>query len=295
MYGYIRAHRPELRLREDEYYRAVYCGLCSTMGKCTGQCSRMTLSYDFTFLALVRMALSGERPRLEKRRCAVHPLKKRSMAHPSPELEYCAVAAAILGYYKLLDDKNDEKGTKRLRARLLKPAFSSFRKKALRRGAHLGDLNALENKVIRSLDELAEIEKQKLPSVDIPADTFGRLMSDILSFGLTGTAHKLATDIGSHLGRWIYIVDAVDDFDEDVKKDRYNPFSCLYGAGEFTPERREAVKVALLNELCEAEGAFDLLDITDSPDLTGIIDNIRYIGLPSVADGVLFPAEKCKT
>ena len=61
MYGYVRTHAPELKVRQQEYYRAVYCGLCRTMGKCTGQCSRMTLSYDFTFFALVRMALTGER------------------------------------------------------------------------------------------------------------------------------------------------------------------------------------------------------------------------------------------
>ena len=62
MFGYIRPHTPELRVREYEYYKAVYCGLCRSMGKCTGQCSRMTLSYDFAFLSLVRMALSATAP-----------------------------------------------------------------------------------------------------------------------------------------------------------------------------------------------------------------------------------------
>lgn len=294
MFGYLRAHRPELKLREDEYYRAVYCGLCRTMGKCTGQCSRMTLSYDFTFLALVRMALTGERPTFEKRRCVVHPFKKKLMAVPSPELEYCACAAAILGYYKLIDDRDDERGGKRAKAKLLLPLFSSFRRRAHKRPLSRGELAVLEEKITSSLNSLAEIERQKLPSVDKPADTFGQLMADMLSFGLEGTEQRLAHDIGSHIGRWIYIVDAVDDFDEDVKKNRYNPFSCLYGADGFTPERREAVKVALLNELCESEGAFDLLELSDAPDILGVLDNIRYIGLPAVADGVIYPKPKCK-
>lgn len=294
MFGYVRAHRPELKLREDEYYRAVYCGLCRTMGKCTGQCSRMTLSYDFTFLALVRMALAGERPKIEKCRCAVHPLKKRAMAAPSPELEYCACAAAILGYYKLKDDRDDERGGKRAKAKLLTPLFSSFRKRANKRKLAQGELKSLEEKIVQSLNALAEIEKQEPPSVDVPADTFGQLMADMLSFGLDGTEQKLARDIGRHIGRWIYIIDAVDDFDEDVKKNRYNPFICLYGKDGFTPERKEAVKIALLNELCQSEGAFDLLELSDSPDIAGILDNIRFIGLPSVADGVIYPKPKCK-
>ena len=294
MFGYIRAHRPELKLREDEYYRALYCGLCRTMGKCTGQCSRLTLSYDFTFLALVRMALSGERAELERRRCIVHPLRKRKMARPSPELEYCAAAAAILGYYKLADDKNDERGAKRLRAKMLKPAFLSFKKRALRIKFTRGELSELEGKIVASLEELSGIEKQRLESVDRPADIFGQLMADLLSFGFEGNEERIAIDIGRHIGRWIYIIDAADDFDEDVKKSRYNPFSCLYGAEGLTPQRREAVKIALLNELCSSEGAFDLLEVTDSPDLAGIIDNIRFIGLPAVADDVLFPKPKCK-
>ena len=54
MLGYIRTSQGELRVREYEVYRALYCGLCKHMGKCTGQCSRMTLSYDFVFLAALR-------------------------------------------------------------------------------------------------------------------------------------------------------------------------------------------------------------------------------------------------
>ena len=75
MYGYVRTHAPELKVREQEYYRAVYCGLCRTMGKCTGQCSRMTLSYDFTYFALVRMALTGSFPAIKARRCLAHPFR----------------------------------------------------------------------------------------------------------------------------------------------------------------------------------------------------------------------------
>ena len=52
----------ELRVREDVFYRALYCGLCHRMGKCTGQCSRMTLNYDFVFLAAVRLACGCETP-----------------------------------------------------------------------------------------------------------------------------------------------------------------------------------------------------------------------------------------
>ena len=68
MFGYIRTDTPELRVKENEYYKAVYCGLCRAQGKCTGQCSRMTLSYDMAFLALLRLAVNKDSPIIKKGR-----------------------------------------------------------------------------------------------------------------------------------------------------------------------------------------------------------------------------------
>ena len=90
LFGYIRAHRPELRVKENEYYRAIYCGLCREMGRCTGQCSRATLSYDLTFFALVRTALSGTAPSLARKVCIAHPLKRRTFVKSNAELEFSA-------------------------------------------------------------------------------------------------------------------------------------------------------------------------------------------------------------
>ena len=123
MYGYLRTHVPELKVREQEYYRAVYCGLCRTMGKCTGQCSRMTLSYDFTLFALVRLALTGEDLTVKRRRCVAHPLRKRPMAEPTPALALCAYASAILAHHKVKDDLRDERGLKRTAASAVSPFF----------------------------------------------------------------------------------------------------------------------------------------------------------------------------
>ena len=77
MLGYVRVKSQELRLREYDCYRALYCGLCKSMGKCTGQCSRMTLSYDFVFLAAVRIALTEEPLQIKKVRCLLHPIRRR--------------------------------------------------------------------------------------------------------------------------------------------------------------------------------------------------------------------------
>ena len=73
MFGYVRPYVPELKVKENELYNAVYCGLCRSMGKTTGTASRLSLSYDMVFLALVRSAYCGESFEIEQKRCFVHP------------------------------------------------------------------------------------------------------------------------------------------------------------------------------------------------------------------------------
>jgi len=128
MFGYVRPLVSEMKVRENEMFRALYCGLCRAMGKHTGCASTLTLSYDFVFLAVFRSALTGEKLTVEKHRCALHPLKKRAMAADSETLRYCARAAALLTFAKLQDDLTDERGLRRLIARTLHPAASALRR-----------------------------------------------------------------------------------------------------------------------------------------------------------------------
>ena len=290
MFGYIKTHAPELRVREQEYYRGIYCGLCRSLGKCTGQCSRLTLSYDFAFMAAVRMALEQKAPTFKPRRCVAHPLKKRAMAEPDEILSMCAYASGILGYYKVQDDRTDERGGKRARATILSPYMKKLRRRAVKRG-----YAELDARVGAAMDELARLEAARPLSVDEPAELFGALMSDILAWGLDANEARIARELGRHVGRWIYIVDAADDFEEDRKRRRYNPFDCLWQGGEMTDARREQIRIALICELQEMERAVDLLELDGDTyrDLFGIISNVMYFGMPHAADKVLYGDSSC--
>ena len=103
MFGYVKVNNSELKVKEYEFYRGTYCGLCRSMGKCTGQCSRMTLNYDFVFLALVRMALDTPKIHFEQKRCLAHPFKKRNSMERNEALDYCSATSAILNYQKIKD------------------------------------------------------------------------------------------------------------------------------------------------------------------------------------------------
>mgnify|MGYP003466878243 CR=1 FL=1 len=287
MFGYIKLNKPESKIREYEYYRAVYCGLCRSLGKCTGQCSRLMLSYDMTFMALVRLALEEVKPTVGRGRCIAHPFRRRPMVKPprgSREQEIfslCACATVLLSYHKLCDDIADERGMRRLRAVLVKPLIAPLRRRAVKR------FGSLEAVIRQRLAELSALEKSDGTSMDAPAEIFGKLLADVLSYGLEGAAKRIAAEIGFHIGKWVYLVDAADDHEEDVRKGRYNPLTRAYGE-KLDSQAREALLTALIAELCEAERGFDLLNYPEG-DLEAIVKNIIYLGMPQTAEAVLIP------
>ncbi len=290
MLGYVRAHAPELRVREHECYRALYCGLCKSMGKCTGQCSRMTLSYDFVFLAAVRIALNKETLTVKRERCIAHWIHPRKVVKSSPALSYCADASALLTYQKLLDDLADEKGGKRLRAMLARPFLHGAYRKARRRHPEL------DQKIALHLSHLHEYEStpQSFPSADRPASYFGDLMQDVFAEGLSDTDARLAGTVGRAVGRWIYLLDAADDFEEDCKKGRFNPYRAVFG-DTLSQEERETIRLSLIAHLGEAEKAFLLIECDENPDVYEILANVLYLGLPNTAKSILNPKEKKKS
>lgn len=288
MFGYVKVMSPELKVREYELYRGTYCGLCRAMGKCTGQCSRMTLSYDFTFLVAVRLILTDTKISFSQRRCLVHPLKKRNSMNSNEQLDFCAYASAILGYHKIKDDLADEKGFKKFKARLAYPYVKKWRKKALKAG-----LEPLDKRIGELLSELSVIETQRRPSVDEPAGIFGEILGEMTAFGLEGAEQRLARNLGVCVGKWIYIADALDDMKEDKEKGRYNPFLLLYG-GRLPEERElEYISDAMKAELLGAEAAADLIDTENIP-VKNIVENILYLGMPDTVEKILKGEEKCR-
>ena len=149
MFGYVKPDVKELLVKEYEFYKSTYCGICRSMKKHTGALSTVTITYDSVFLALVRMAYMPDSDLgSSMRRCVVHPLKKRCMLTDNSAIEYTARAFAILSYYKMQDDLSDEGLGKRMLVSLTKPVFSSAKKKA-------------------DMTELAKIAKDRLSKISV--------------------------------------------------------------------------------------------------------------------------------
>ncbi len=274
MFGYVRTCDEELRVREYRAYRAIYCGLCRALGKNVNRLSRLSLSYDFVFLAILRYKAEGVSPNFGEIRCAG---KRKPAAESDEILGYCARAGALLTWHKLNDDVNDSRGARRLAARALRGMAGGMRKKA--------DLPELDGAISERIDSLSALEKRMAdgdPDVtpDVLAEESGRLLAGVFSYGTGGEVARILSEAGLRTGRWIYFADAADDYAEDRKRGRFNPFS---GGGE--PDT-ESIRCAMLLELKSLKAAVGLLP-EDGGTLDELADNITGYGMTSETEEIM--------
>ena len=278
MFGYIKPYFPQMLVCESEYYKAVYCGLCKTIGKKCGNLCRMGLSYDFVFLAVVRMALGENKPVIKKRRCFVHPMKKRNMLLQSETLEYSSLCHALLTYYKNLDDIADKKGAAKIVAKLIYPFARHYHKKAK-------PLFELDKEIKENMASLSRLECEGA-SADACAEVFGDLLSCVFSFGISDEKkRRIAQEAGKCTGRFIYLCDACDDIKKDAANGEFNPLGEM-----MNDDDKKRMETSLIMHASNLARTLELLCAPDVPE-SGILLNIAYKGMPRVAREVLFGKE----
>lgn len=272
MFGYVKPVVKELLVKEHEFYKATYCGICRSMKKHTGGLSIATITYDSVFLALCRMAyISDSELGSSMRRCIMHPMKKRCILNDNSAIEYTARAFAILSYYKMQDDLTDEGLGKRMLVGVTKPVFASAKKKA--------DMTDLAEIAKDRLGKISEIERERRPGIDEPAELFGELLGEVFAYDLSGSDKLVMYECGYHLGKFVYLVDAIDDYEKDRKAGKYNPYVIAYDGKDLTLENKQNVKTALLLECKKLEAAVNLISFENKITVENIVKNIIYLGL----------------
>ena len=273
MFGYVKPLASDLLVKENEFYKSTYCGICRSMKKNTGALSPATITYDSVFLALVRMAYIPDSA-IDARmgRCIAHPIKKRCMLVDNEAIEYTARAFAILSYYKMADDMSDEGVGKKILAGMARPVLSGAKRRAA--------TEELEKIAKEKLSAITALEHERCPSVDLPASLFGELLGEFFAYGLSGEDRLVTYQCGYHLGKFIYAADAAEDYESDCKSGSYNPYVICYEGKPLTKENRATIKTALIMECQRIESAVNLIPFGNKATIENIVNNIIYLGLP---------------
>lgn len=278
MFGFIRPVKSELRVREVERFQSVYCGLCHAIRRRYGRVHTLSLSYDMTFLTLLLEGLLPEGADTGRRRCDASPVRPKNVLCEDAAVAFAADVSVLLAYHKLQDTIADDRGLKRLAARLL----CLLSRRGYRRACEKQP--ALDRTMAACLQELSAVEKAGTPSIDRAADPFARLLSACVP-GLEGDTGRILQELLYHVGRWIYLIDACADLQDDWESGGYNPVALRYGLTAPSLEPVEgALELTLEKSLAAIYAAFLLLDVRRDQE---ILENIICLGLPAVTRQVL--------
>lgn len=261
MFGYITVNKPEMKFKEFDEYHSFYCGICRDLKRKYGSAGQLSLSYDMTFLAILLTGLYEPETVNSRCKCIAHPFE----SHPTKNnmfTEYAADMNALFAYYKCLDDWEDEKKFhKLLYSKLLEGKTGVLRE-------HYTDK---VKKISLLMQSFTEVEHSADADIDTLAGLFGQVMAEIVAFREDEWSENLHR-LGFFLGKFIYICDAYEDIESDLKKGTFNPLKQRYANPDFEEECK-TILMMMMSECCKE---FEKLPILDNVE---ILRNILYSGV----------------
>ena len=279
MYGYVIIDKPDMFVKDFAMYRAFYCGYCKSVGKKCSQIMRFTTNYDITFLDVLLHSVYGREKQLDNQVCVLNPLRKKTIALRDELTDRCIDANNILMHYKLEDDVIDKSGAGR--GFLDKVILRRHYKKSRARLPHSDEVCK------EQYGKLRKLEKENCAEIDRVAHPFAVMMREI---GREVFAEKFTEDIGEllyNLGRWVYLIDAVDDLEKDNKKGAYNPFLAGYDFSsreKFIKDKEQELN--FIFNACQS-AIMNAFDKISTPLYEGVLTNIIWYGLPATAKTII--------
>ena len=194
-------------------------------------------------------------------RCVAHPFEKHQIRR-NLFTDYVADMTVLFACYKAEDDWEDENSLRGLvYGHLLE---RKLHKKPLLYGEKVKN-------IALAMQDFADTEKQGNADIDTMAGLFGKVMAQIVSCREDEWKDNLER-LGFFLGKFIYLMDAYEDVEQDIKKGTYNPLKKRYEEPGFEEECRQILTM-MMSECCKE---FEQLPILQNVD---ILRNILYSGV----------------
>ena len=287
MFGYVKTDKPEMKIKEYEAYRGLYCSLCKAMGKHFGVFARLTLSYDITFLVLTRLSFMGTLPCFDGGRCAFNPTKKCSYCtNAEEELKYASAISMMMFYHKVRDNISDGSVLKKILMYMLLPWATLKYKKAKKIYGEIAEI------IETCMSKQAETEKKNSASTDEAAHQSAEALGRITAYNIDDPEGNIYR-FGYGIGKWVYLTDAFDDIEKDLKDGSYNVFINKYNLtrDSFNDEIKQEITATI--NMCSVF-FIEAYENTKGRTLSPIMENIIYEGMHKSLDKIISGETKKK-
>ena len=195
--------------------------------------------------------------------CPLHPTKRKK-ALLNAATEYASDMNLVLAYHNLIDDWKDEHSyAKKAFVKILDKDYTRIMEKYPRHVA------ALE----RYMQETEHMEKRGERNLDVVSGLSGEMLAEIFCWRDDEWKEELKT-LGFYMGKFIYLMDAYEDFEKDKKANAYNPLRYMEVNGE--QDFETICKLLLTSMISECAKSFERLPILMHAD---ILRNVLYSGV----------------
>lgn len=277
MFGYLNIRKDTLAEDKQGLWQTFMCGLCVSTKKLFGNLPRMLVNNDINTFNVLFHAITNTDITIDKARCVAHPLRKRAIPANDGLFDKLAVANVILTYWNLYDDVVDGKGgKKKLAYKLLKPSYGKAAKLWVE----------LDKAIELSYNQLRQAEKNNDTSIDRVAHHFAMLSKHFCTLTLGEECSIHAQNLCYNLGKWVYLIDALDDLDEDTKSGNYNVFVSYYKAQNVNgvAAHFDEIKYLMYTTLNRIAQCYNDLNLTKFRCVT---DNLLYDGIRHKTETIL--------
>lgn len=269
MFGYIQPDSPYLFMKDETLYKALYCGLCKSIGKGCGQRARTALTFDMAFMSAILHNIRREDVEIKKARCGLHFIKRRPIAAVDDTTILLGCINTVLAYYKLCDDKadGDRKG-------ILRHLYKKGLKRAAKRHKPIVDIIGAQ------MEQQGRLESEGCTVIDMACEPTAEMMKQLSAYVLKEYSTPDTEGLFYDLGKWVYLADALDDYDKDVKKGRYNVLYNAFGCPtkcEAVEKNREEINFLFDSLFADMRLRLSGIQFAFNHDLT---DNIILRGIP---------------
>lgn len=277
MFGYLDIDKNKLEDGQRGLWQTFMCGLCFSTKKLYGNLPRTFISNDVNFFNVLFHSVTQTDVEVVEKRCFSHPLKKRSVLKITNLTDKLATANVLLTYWNIYDDTVDSNSAKKKTAlKLLKGAYAKAQK----------DFVELDEMLAHRYGQLRDMEQSNCASIDRVAHAFAELSKDFCILVLGSDATEHLQTLCYNVGKWIYLIDALDDAEKDIKRHNYNPFVAFYGAKSVhdLAEKRDELQFEMYAVLNRIAQSYNDLNLTK---YTCILNNVLFDGIRNKTKDIL--------
>ena len=266
MFGYLDIDKATLEQGQRGLWQSFMCGLCFSTKKLFGNYPRMFITNDVNFFNVLFHSILGVDVDVDRSRCFSHPVKKQTLVKPTELTDKLAAANVLFTYWNVYDDTVDGGGLAK------KAALKSFAR-AYAKAKEL--LPELDEVLATRYGQLREMEASGSGSIDRVSHAFAQLTQDFATLVLGEHASEHAQTLCYNLGKWIYLIDALDDAKKDLRHKQYNPFVAHYGVGSFNElkSKHGELQFEMFAVLNRTASAFNDLNVNK---YTCILTNVLF-------------------